>query len=237
MRRADALITIGHRLKDEIVARGVPVDKITVVGNAISLTNRAESAWMFREPLRFGYVGNMSAFEGLFELLTAWSILEDSGARAQLHFHGTGKDETELRSLAHRLGLSTVTFHGRFEPSRATEVYETFDVVLNPRRSNRLSELVTPIKPLEAMYFGKLVMVSRVGGLLELISDGSTGIVIDGFEPQNIFEAVRNVLNMDRKKLEQIASKGQQWVVAERTWPNNAKPYIEMYARLLQSAR
>ena len=48
-------------------------------------------------------------------------------------------------------------------------------MLVYPRLSMRLTELVTPLKPLEAMAQGRLVLASDVGGHRELIRDGETG--------------------------------------------------------------
>ena len=99
-------------------------------------------------------------------------------ARFKLLLVGGGPEEERLRSQTAAAGLDDhVVFTGRVGHERVQAYYNAVDLLVYPRRSIRLTELVTPLKPLEAMAQERIFMASDVGGHRELIDDGETGFL------------------------------------------------------------
>src|SRR5690606_29052867 len=123
-----------------------------------------------------GFIGSFYGYEGLDLLLAAMPHVLTALPDARLLLVGGGPQEAALVQQARRLGLdSAVIFTGRVPHERVPAYSSLVDAFVFPRRSMRLTELVTPLKPLEAMAKSKLVLASDVGGHRELMEHGKTG--------------------------------------------------------------
>src|SRR5207244_2102255 len=142
--------------------------------------------------------------------------------------------EAELKGRARELGVSEgVIFPGRIPPARIPGVYGLADVLVYPRYAMRLTELVTPLKPLEAMAMRKALVASDVGGHRELIQDGRTGLLFRPGDADSLTVALERLLDDPglRRKLEES---GRAWVEAERSWARTTAPYEDVYARAMR---
>ncbi|HTF19061.1 MAG TPA: TIGR04063 family PEP-CTERM/XrtA system glycosyltransferase, partial [Chryseolinea sp.] len=188
LKRVDAVTTICEGLRDEIAARGIASRKITVIPNAVDIEafgTGGEPDIELRRQLGLdgktvlGFIGSFYAYEGLALLLCAMPAILAARPTARLLLVGGGRQEAELRHLASELGITgQVVFAGRVPHNTVQRYYNIIDVLVYPRLSTRLTELVTPLKPLEAMAQGRLLIASDVGGHRELIRAGETGILV-----------------------------------------------------------
>ena len=105
-----------------------------------------------------------------------------------------------------------------------------------PRKGMRLTELVTPLKPLEAMAQGKLVAASDVGGHRELIRDGDTGTLFEPGNPAAIARALAGLF-ADRSGWDARRARARAFVERERNWASNIGRYEPVYQRLIEAAR
>jgi glycosyltransferase involved in cell wall biosynthesis len=108
------------------------------------------------------------------------------------------------------------------------------DVLLYPRLPMRLTDLVTPLKPLEAMAQGILVMASDVGGHRELIRDGETGTLFPAGDAQSLAWAVLDLLSR-RGAWDSLRRRARAAVERERGWPLSVERYRCVYDGLLLS--
>src|SRR5262249_36981028 len=105
------------------------------------------------------------------------------------------------------------------------------DVLVYPRLSMRLTDLVTPLKPLEAMAQGRLLVASDVGGHLELIKDGSTGILFKAGRSDALADNVLSLL-AHRERWGELRAAARRYVETERNWAASVGRYRELYHRL-----
>jgi glycogen(starch) synthase len=96
----------------------------------------------------------------------------------------------------------------------------------------RLTDLVTPLKPLEAMAQRRLVAASNVGGHRELIEDGVTGTLFAPGDPPSIAAALINLF-ADRAHWTARRDRARAFVEAERNWSSNIARYEPVYQRLV----
>jgi PEP-CTERM/exosortase A-associated glycosyltransferase len=232
-------------LKREIVGRGIPAARVSVIPNAVD-----PEAFQFctasDESLRrqlglqdkriVGFVGSFYAYEGLDLLLCAFLRLRASMPDVRVLLVGGGPEEEGLRKLAERLGLANeVIFAGRVRQSEVSRYYSLIDVLAYPRRSMRLTELVTPLKPLEAMAQGKLVAASDVGGHRELIRNHETGVLFRPGSAEALAEALVQLLS-NSPEWGRLRRQARRFVEDERTWRKSVEGYGAIYASL-QAAR
>jgi glycosyltransferase involved in cell wall biosynthesis len=184
-----------------------------------------------------GFAGSFYAYEGLDILLRAMPLVLSAVPQARLMLLGGGSQEADLRALASQLGLEhAVHFTGRVPHGEMTRYYGAMDVMVYPRISRRLTDLVTPLKPLEAMAMGKLVVASDVGGHRELIRDGHNGHLFPAGSDEALARCLIKLLKAPETWNAVIAN-GHDYVAGERTWQASVARYDSVYAAALESAR
>ena len=105
-----------------------------------------------------------------------------------------------------------------------------------PRHRIRLTEIVTPLKPLEAMAQGRMLVASDVGGHRELIRDGETGMLFPAGNARALADAIESVLAR-RAEWPMIRARARRFVETERTWARSVVRYAAVYEPLLAVGR
>ena len=245
LRRAAHVTTICEGLRNEIVERGIPADRVTIVPNAVDVREfsfRAAPDPALRARLGLencrvvGFAGSFYGYEGLDLLLGALAILAPKWPALRALLIGGGPQEAALRAQAGALGLADrVVFAGRVAHGEVQRYYELIDVLAYPRRRMRLTEIVTPLKPLEAMAQGRMFVASDVGGHRELVRDNETGFLFKADDVHALAQSLDRVLS-DEKPWARIAEQARRFVESERTWARSARQYQAVYASLVRRA-
>jgi len=233
MHMADHVVVISEGLRSDVFSRGIPAERITLVGNGANLSRvQAETpsvAGKLPGDWVFAYVGNLSDIEGLDLLIEAVRSLRAQGWKNPVHLHGGGPAEAALQEQA--ADVTGITFCGRFKPDDAPSIYAGVDVVVNPRRRSPLTDKVTPLKPLEAMAWRKPVITSSVAGMLELVRDGETGFVFEADDAQALAATLKRVTDSP-EALPALIGRAWQFVLGERSWHSNGLKYKTLYENL-----
>jgi PEP-CTERM/exosortase A-associated glycosyltransferase len=242
LRRADAVTTICEGLREEVIARGVPGEKVTVVPNAVDRKifsgarppDRALQAFFdLCGKTVLGFFGSFYSYEGLHLLLYALPELQRERPDIAVLLVGGGPEEDRLRTLARELGLGDgVVFAGRVPQHEIRRYYDLADLVVFPRVATRLTELVTPLKPLEAMAQERIVVASSVGGHRELIRDRETGYLFAPGDPHLLARGVLAAL-ADQASWPRLRAQAIEFIETERSWPHSVARYAEVYHRIL----
>ena len=244
LRRAGRITTICEGLRREISGRGIPSERITVIPNAVDTRDfrfggtvdkvlRAKLG--LEDKIVVGFAGSFYAYEGLDLLLDAAALLVPLHSNLRILLVGGGPQETALKVRAERLGLrDRVVFAGRVPHTEVQRYYRLIDVLAYPRHRMRLTEIVTPLKPLEAMAQGSMFVASDVGGPRELIRDGETGFLFPAGDVDALARTIDRVLarSTDWPRLREQA---RRFVEAERTWARSVARYENVYSELLAS--
>jgi PEP-CTERM/exosortase A-associated glycosyltransferase len=244
MRRADCVVPICQPLRREIVARGIPDDRVVVVPNAVDRSlltiDAGQSEGVLREQLgltgRFvlGFVGSYYAYEGLDLLLRAAAKLR-TRADFSILLVGGGPEEARLKQLAEQLSVGDlVRFAGRVHHTEVGRYYRLIDILVFPRKRIRLTELVTPLKPLEAMAQSKPVLASDVGGHLELIRNEETGYLFPAGDEAALAARLEQLI-ADPNGMSRVAAHGRRFVETERTWDVLVDQYKVVYDRAFRT--
>ena len=241
LKNADAVTTICEGLRRDIVARGIDADKVTVIPNAVDIDKFAVGGVADLELKRklglqdmrlIGFIGSFYAYEGLDVLLRAVPAMLARLPDLRVLLVGGGPQDQQLRQLAKDLGIEDkVVFTGRVPHEQVQQYYDLLDVLVYPRMSMRLTDLVTPLKPLEAMAQGRVLAASDVGGHLELIEDGKTGVLFKADDPQSLADKVGALLAA-QQDWPALRANGRHFVETERNWPVSVARYRAIYARL-----
>ena len=241
VKHADAITTICQGLQDDLVARGTGREKITVIPNAVdiekfSLSGKPDLALQQQLGLAgsrvLGFIGSFYAYEGLDLLLNALPEILFHLPDIKVLLVGGGPQEQNLRAQAQRLNIADrIVFTGRVPHDEVNRYYDLVDVLVYARHSMRLTDLVTPLKPLEAMAQGRLFVASDVGGHKELIRNGQTGLLFPAGDAHALARTVMTLLDHP-DQWPRLKANGRKFVETERTWKTSVSKYIPVYQGL-----
>jgi len=246
LKRVDHAFTICEGLQKDIVQRGISAEKVTVIPNAVDINafqlagkpspDLLEKYGLIDKTV-IGFIGSFYAYEGLDLLLYALPELLVARPDIRVLLVGGGPQENSLKNQAQALGIAEkVVFVGRVPHSEVSRYYDLIDILAYPRHPMRLTELVTPLKPLEAMAQGLLFVASDVGGHKELIRHGETGMLFTAGDSKALAAAILDLLN--RKTSWQVMrDAGRRYVESERNWTNSVSNYVGPYLKLLGNSR
>src|SRR5574338_514331 len=241
LKRINHAFTICEGLRRDIVSRGIPESKVTVIPNAVDvegfqLSGDADPTLRRKLGLEgaraIGFVGSFYVYEGLDLLLDAFPRLLAQRPELRVLLVGGGPQDANLKAQAERLGiLDKVVFTGRVPHSGVSRYYDQIDLLAYPRHSMRLTELVTPLKPLEAMAQGRLFVASDVGGPKELIRDGETGKLFKAGSADALADVILDMLDR-HDRWPSMRAAGRRFVEEIRNWKSSVANYAPVYRRL-----
>jgi PEP-CTERM/exosortase A-associated glycosyltransferase len=242
VRNADAVAVICEGLRGDLVARGIDANKIIVSPNGVDMDQFGtpvprDSALTAKLGLEgadvVGFIGSFYDYEGLDDLIAAMPRLVRARPKAKLLLVGGGPMEQALRDQALASPFTDhIVFVGRVPHDQVEHYYAQVDILAYPRKAMRLTDLVTPLKPLEAMAQGRLVAASSVGGHRELIEDGVTGTLFAPDDPAAIAESIAGLF-ADRAGWDARRAVARAFVERDRNWSSNILRYEPVYQQLL----
>jgi PEP-CTERM/exosortase A-associated glycosyltransferase len=239
---ADAVMTICQGLREDLIARGTSPAKIGIMPNGVDLTlfgnpgprddALASELGIGSGPV-IGFIGSFYDYEGLDDLIAAMPVLLARHPDASLLLVGGGPMEQALKvQVEASPARRAIHFTGRVPHDMVERYYSLCDVMAYPRKASRLTDLVTPLKPLEAMAQGKLVAASDVGGHRELIEHGATGVLFAPDDAQACGTALADLAD-NRKTWPAIHAAARKHVEASHDWAANVRRYQDVYQTLL----
>ena len=238
--RADMVITLTEAMRELLTQRGVPNDRIVVAHNGVDTDAfrpqppdeglRAELGMPRGVPV-IGYVGSHVGYEGLDLLMRACATLKARGRDFRLLLVGDGDATEELLALSEQLGLGDkLVAPGRVPHEAVAHYYSLVDVAPFPRRAWPVCEIVSPLKPYEAMAMEKAIVVSSVRALTEIVDHERTGLVFEKEDGASLADALdRLITSSDLRR--RLGQAGRAWVMRERTWDAAAGVIADAYER------
>jgi glycosyltransferase involved in cell wall biosynthesis len=233
--RADRVFTLNEALREELVSRGIAGDRITLLPNSVDPAQFAplprDEALAARLGLPggvpvIGYVGTFAEHEGLDDLARACGLLKQSGVEFRLLLVGnenaSGEDRgpitMEIRRIAEAARFSGwLVMPGRVPHEQVAAYYSLIDIAPFPRKPLPVCEIVSPLKPLEALAMEKAVVASSVRALSEMIRDGETGLVFEKGSVESLAGKLRALIDAPELRAG-LGRRGRAWVCSERTW-------------------
>ena len=242
LKRVDAAFTICEGLRAEIVGRGIPASKVTVIPNAVNIEDfstdgtrdeaLAVELGIAGKPV-LGFIGSFYAYEGLDVLLQALPEMLKVNPDVRVLLVGGGPQDAALKEQARQLGVADkVIFTGRVPHDQVQRYYNLVDILVYPRLKMRLTDLVTPLKPLECMAQGRLLVASDVGGHKELIEDGKTGVLFAAGDAKQLAAKVLALLS-EPQRWPALRAAGRTFVEQERNWRASVARYQAVYRGLV----
>ena len=236
-RKADAVAVIAQPMLAEFRERGVPAEKLFHVPNGVDadrLTPLARDQQLAKElgldgtPV-FGFFGSLYRYEGVAWLIRAAAELYSRGHRFQLLIIGSGEEEEVIRNAIREYSAEGYTrIIDRVPHDEITRYYSVVDVMVFPRLSVRLTEMVTPLKPLEAMSLKKAVLASDVGGHRELVEHDNTGLLFRSEDVADFCLQAERLISGPRLR-QQLGERGREMILRDKDWKLLARRYLAIY--------
>ena len=247
LKKADKITTICAGLKTNIRNRGIEADKITLIPNGVNLAHFEKTdPNILRDNNRFralfgehtgdltvlGFMGSFYHYEGLDLLVEAMPSLIERHSNIRLLIVGGGAEKDNLMQQISALGLADhIKLVDRIPHDEIPSAYAATDICVYPRRQMRLTETVTPLKPLEAMAMRRPVVASNIGGHRELIENGKTGLLFEHGGEDIVTQIVHLIENHSLQQ--SLVASASQFVANERTWEACTAPYPNLYSEMV----
>src|SRR5690606_22760827 len=216
----------------ELVARDVPAEKIRLLPNACDPERfeplprdralQAELGFPEGVPV-IGYIGTFVSYEGLEDLAAACGRLKARGLAFRLLLVGnedaSGTSRGEITEAIERAAdkhgfRDWLAMPGRVPHEVVPAYYSRIDIAPFPRKPLPVCEMVSPMKPLEALAMEKAVLVSDVGALAEMVRDGETGLLFRKGDLSDLAAKLAQLVK-DPAMRERLGRNGRRWVKQE----------------------
>lgn len=243
LRKADQVICISETLKNEAVSRGVNPENITIVTNAVERKIREEKkiSTLYptvveqlnknQEACTIGYIGSLREMEGVDLTARAVASLLKKGLHVQFFVLTGTSGQAELRRLCNELGIEQYSIIvGPVPHEEVAAFYGLIDVFVVSRPDSRVTQLVTPLKPFEAMAMGRTVVASKLAALEEIIQHGETGLLYTPGDLNDLSNTIEECIQTPELR-ERLGEKAQEWVLANRTWEVVVENTRQVYSK------
>ena len=241
MSLADHVCCLGTVLRDELLRMGVDGNKLSVVHNAVDIKSfslvKRDHELMRQYKLVggkvLGFIGSVRKLEGLDMLIEAMpEILRKFPETKALIVGGGDKELGRLKLIAKNIGIEdSVVFVGNVPHSHISQYYSIIDIMVYPRINKKINQKVTPLKPLETMVMGNVILASDVGGLAELIDDGRTGILFKSEDRADFVDKCCMLLS-ERTLRDRLIKESGAWVKENRAWEKIVDDYLSLYKEI-----
>jgi len=236
LKKAAHAVILNENLKEFIFSKTNKPFKNTIINNAVNTSLieklKANKVSKKEDEMVFGYIGTLTAYEGLEFLIQTFQELYDDGFKHKLVIYGKGINQQSVQDqINSRSDINTIAFKGAIAPSEVYKAFSKIDVIINPRLNTPLTNSVTPLKPLEAMAYEKLFIGSDVGGIKEIVPPGA-GFLFSSENRNDLKQAVKKVVSLSPQDKNRFKKEALDFVVSQKSWLQNAAKYKEIYTSL-----
>ena len=236
LKKAAHAVILNENLKEFIFSKTNKPFKNTIINNAVNTSLieklKANKVSKKEDEMVFGYIGTLTAYEGLEFLIQTFQELYDDGFKHKLVIYGKGVNKQSVQDQINaRSDINTISYKGTIAPSEVYKAFSEIDVIINPRLNTPLTNSVTPLKPLEAMAYEKLFIGSDVGGIKEIVPQG-TGFLFSSENKNDLKKVVKKVASLSPQDRNRQKKEALDFVVSHKSWLQNAAKYKEIYTTL-----
>ena len=236
LRAADNVVCISETLRQEAISRGVEESKISVVPNAVGVEIVRSESELFHEmkdkldgKFVVGYIGSLRELEGVDLTAEAVSILKKRGIDVNLFVLSSKSGQVELRAYCNELGIAEDShIVGPVSHDQVAPFYDLIDVFVVSRPDTRVTRLVTPLKPFEAMRSGTAVVMADLPALAEIVEDGKTGLLYPPEDAQALAVKISDLFG-DKSKRDSLGQNAKNWILEHRTWESVISKITDKY--------
>ena len=245
-KNASHVLAITEGVKDVLLTNGIEEEKITLLPNAVDINKfkprerneKIEQKFGLNGMTTIGYIGSFTDYEGLDYLLKAGAALKDKyEGKFKILMIGDGVVLDNLKSLSRELKLDNVIhFTGRIEHNDVLDYYSVIDIAVYPRKGMKVCEIVSPLKPLEAMAMEKTVIASNVKALSEMVKNNETGLLHEKDNIDDLTKLLEKCLK-DKKLTKSLGINARKWVTKNRNWDAVSEKVSNLYKKLIKESK
>lgn len=239
-RRADHILVVTEGARDNLVKKGVPLEKLSVMPHWVDgkLFRRQDPDDSQRLRFQYGwdgrfivmFAGNLGLVQGLETVIRAAERLR-SEPRVRFVFIGDGADKVRLQQLVRSLGLQDqVQFIERQPMERMPAFYAAVDALLVHLKWSELSNYVIPTKTLAYLASGKPILMAMQGAAAQLVQDAGAGRTVTPESPEELAVAVLEFAALPPAEREAMGGRGRDYLLRHLT----KEIIIPRYAALLE---
>lgn len=243
LEKATRVTTISNALRADLISRGIDAARIFEIPNGVDTgyfqPQEPDAELFARYGLAgktiIGFIGSFYFYEGLEHLIDAMILLLAKRSDVKLLLVGEGEAEPMLRKRVPGQLWDYFVFAGQTPHADVRRLYSVMDILVYPRVRSPLTELTTPLKPLEAMAMEKVVVGSDVGGLRELLSDGETGFLVEPENPHALAKRLSSLIESATVR-RAMGRRAREFVARERDWEMIVSCYLNVYREAMADA-
>jgi glycosyltransferase involved in cell wall biosynthesis len=242
---ADMLFTITEGVREEMARRGVDTSATRIAPNGCEVARflpaprdqaLAARLGIAPEEMVFGYIGSFAQYEGLPDLVRAAAALHSRGRRFRVLIVGEGPQRAEVEALMRDLDHGgRVILLDRIPFEEVPRYYSLVDVAVFPRTPSTITEIVSPLKPFEAMAMAKPVIASDVRALAEIVRHGETGWLFRKGDAGSLADTLQHALESP-ESVRAAGAAARTFVEEHHGWDRIARRIAEGW-RDLRAAR
>ena len=213
---------------------GIDEEKIGLLTNGVSQLAPNKCINYNKSKTVFGYIGSTVSYEGIEQFIEQFCKLDKQTYDTEFHIIGGGDTNDAIFTLGKikKLidGVDNIKYFGMIPHNQLEQYYNEIDVIILPRINCDVCNIVTPIKPFEAMMHGKVVLASSVDAINEIITHNKNGILFDKANKNDLYNKLVGILEGDYN-FSNIISNGYTFC-ENHTWSNTCKEAISLITRL-----
>ncbi len=242
---ADHIVTVGDGYADEVRARAVSEQKISVITNGVDLEffsprpprPQLLAGLGMRAPFVCAYVGTVGMGAGLAVLLEAAERLRALGRDdIGILVVGDGASRAELAAEARARGLDRLVFAGRQPKSMMPDLLASADCSLVHLRRVPLFKTVLPSKIFEAMAMARPIILGVEGQAADLLERTGSGICVTPEDADSLVKAMIQLAD-EPALAKRLGAAGRAAALADFDRLHLADRYLELLAEIRRRSR
>ncbi|HKY98853.1 MAG TPA: glycosyltransferase family 4 protein [Gemmatimonadaceae bacterium] len=231
IRNSDAITVISSYTRERLHEYEAGVDTVTIPFGAAA-KNQGSTTPSHRsatDPFELLFVGRLVKRKGVNVLLNAVKLLEGD-RRLHLRIVGGGPELGELQQLATALGITDkVTFDGVVTNERIAELFRQCDALVLPAIVTETGDTEgLGVVLIEAMGYGKPVIASAAGGIVDIVKDNDTGLLVPPGDAAALASAIRRAMD-DPDEMTRLAARGTTFADQAFGWPAIVGQLMSVY--------
>lgn len=199
---ADHIVTVGDGYRDQLLDRGVPREKITIVPNGVDLERfqpqpvdqALRAKWGGVDRFVCAYVGTIGMAHGLDVVLKAAQTLKNAnGLQVQFWIVGEGAERQRLEQQAREQRLDNVVFTGMVPKDQVDAVLASCDACLVHLRGTELFGTVIPSKVFEMLAMQVPIVMGVRGQACQIVLEAHGGVAMTPDDPHSLLDALAEI--------------------------------------------
>lgn len=235
IQQADHIITVIEEAVDRYGALGLDVEKMTVVANYVRKdeflkgTISSEMEAVYKNEFTLSYIGGFDTHRGIDEVIKALPLVRNEIPNVKLILVGAGRNEADLKALAHSLNIDDlIDFKGWQPPTALPSFISASDICLIPHLKTNHTDNTIPHKLFQYMLMSKPVIASNCTPIERILKSAKAGLSYTSGNEKELAECILS-LHKDRFLLKEMGQNGQQAVHQTYNWENTAKNLVALY--------